>query len=406
MTFADLPCSVGRPGWCGASSAGSARRRHVRSGRGPEQDPRIAAPRMGLTDRAGRWATEQVGRHGRSVSEVADDLACDWHTVDGRRDRATAPPSSTTPTASVTATRSGWTRRCSSVTARSDGSAGRPRSSTSAAGSSSTSSPVVTASSRAPGSPPAPRRGGPGSRWATLDLSASYKSVFDTMLPDAVQVADPFHVVRLANQALDECRRRVQNETLGHRGRKTDPLYRCRRRLVMARERLSVDGHDKLLGLLAAGDPKREVWFAWNAKEVVRQIYDHTDHQLAVDVGRRDRPRLRRRPRCRSRCAASAAPSARWRAPDRRLAPLPRLQRADRGGQQLRQARQARGVRVPPLRPLPDPLTALRRSTQLDPPPHHHTPLKSEAPHWAEIATAARPSASSSASAASSDVSS
>jgi len=116
-----------------------------------------------------------------------------------------------------------------------------------------------------------------------LDLSASYKSVFDTILPDAVKVADPFHVVRLANQALDECRRRVQNDTLGHRGRKTDPLYRCRRRLVMARERLSVDGHDKLLGLLAAGDPKREVWFAWNAKEVVRQIYDHTDHRLAVE---------------------------------------------------------------------------------------------------------------------------
>jgi transposase len=122
-----------------------------------------------------------------------------------------------------------------------------------------------------------------GIAWATLDLSASYRSVFDTMLPDAVQVADPFHVVPLANQALDECRRRVQNETLGHRGRKTDPLYRCRRRLVMVRERLSVDGREKLLGLLAAGDPRRDVWFAWNAKEVVRQIYDHTDHQLAAD---------------------------------------------------------------------------------------------------------------------------
>ena len=73
-----------------------------------------------------------------------------------------------------------------------------------------------------------------------------------------------------------------RNETLGHRGRKSDPLYRCRRRLVMARERLSVDGHERLLGLLSAGDPKREVWFAWNAKKVVRQIYDHTDHQLAV----------------------------------------------------------------------------------------------------------------------------
>jgi transposase len=39
-----------------------------------------------------------------------------------------------------------------------------------------------------------------GIEWATLDLSASYRAVFDTMLPDAVQVADPFHVVKLANQ--------------------------------------------------------------------------------------------------------------------------------------------------------------------------------------------------------------
>jgi hypothetical protein len=62
-------------------------------------------------------------------------------------------------------------------------------------------------------------------RWATLDLSGPYRAVFDVMLPDAVQVADPFHLVRLANQKLDECRRRVQNETIGHRGRKYDPLY-------------------------------------------------------------------------------------------------------------------------------------------------------------------------------------
>jgi transposase len=51
---------------------------------------------------------------------------------------------------------------------------------------------------------------------ATLDLSASYRTVFDTMLPGAAQVADPLHVVRVPNTALDECRRRVQNETLGH----------------------------------------------------------------------------------------------------------------------------------------------------------------------------------------------
>ena len=51
----------------------------------------------------------------------------------------------------------------------------------------------------------------------------------------------------------------------------------------MARERLTVDGHQRLMGLLAAGDPARQVWFAWNAKEVVRQIYDHTNTALAIE---------------------------------------------------------------------------------------------------------------------------
>jgi transposase len=44
-------------------------------------DTRIAAPRMVLTDRAARWATGQVGRLGRSVNEVAEELGCDWHTA-------------------------------------------------------------------------------------------------------------------------------------------------------------------------------------------------------------------------------------------------------------------------------------------------------------------------------------
>jgi len=99
-------------------------------------------------------------------------------------------------------------------------------------------------------------------RWATLDLSASYRSVFDTMLPTAAQVADPFHVVRFANTTVDETRQRVQNETLEHRGRKTDPLYRSRRLLTMAAERISIDGHERLRGILAASDPKGEVRLA------------------------------------------------------------------------------------------------------------------------------------------------
>jgi transposase len=102
------------------------------------------------------------------------------------------------------------------------------------------------------------------------------------MLPDATQVADPFHVVKLANTKLDECRRRVQNATMGHRGRKSDPLYRCRRLLTKADERLDEHGREKLLGLLRAGDPNGEVATAWRAKETVRDLYSHTDAELAL----------------------------------------------------------------------------------------------------------------------------
>lgn len=70
-----------------------------------------------------------------------------------------------------------------------------------------------------------PQRWRDAIRYGVLDLSGPYRKTFTDALPDATQVADPFHVVKLANAKLDECRRRVQNETLGHRGRKYDPLY-------------------------------------------------------------------------------------------------------------------------------------------------------------------------------------
>ena len=78
-------------------------------------------------------------------------------------------------------------------------------------------------------------------------------------------------------------RRRVQHETLGHRGHKDDPLYRSRRLLTKADERLSDRGRAKLLGLLGAGDPRGEVRMAWHAKEFVRSIYDHHDPDLALE---------------------------------------------------------------------------------------------------------------------------
>ncbi|MHB8431274.1 MAG: transposase [Acidimicrobiales bacterium] len=87
----------------------------------------------------------------------------------------------------------------------------------------------------------------------------------------------------MANTKLDECRRRVQNETLGHRGHKADPLYRCRRLLTKAEERLDVKGREKLMGLLRAGDrPHGDVATMWQAKEAVRELYTHGDPDLAL----------------------------------------------------------------------------------------------------------------------------
>ena len=46
-----------------------------------EVDTRIVVGNRGMTDRAARWACEQVDRYGRTVAEVAGDFGWDWHTV-------------------------------------------------------------------------------------------------------------------------------------------------------------------------------------------------------------------------------------------------------------------------------------------------------------------------------------
>ncbi|WP_420835252.1 ISL3 family transposase, partial [Leucobacter chironomi] len=62
-----------------------------------------------------------------------------------------------------------------------------------------------------------------------MDGFTGFKTASKQHLPDAVEVMDPFHVVQLAGDALDRVRQRVQQETLGHRGRRGDPLYAIRK---------------------------------------------------------------------------------------------------------------------------------------------------------------------------------
>jgi transposase len=116
-------------------------------------------------------------------------------------------------------------------------------------------------------------------RWITgikvvaTDLAESFRAGLSPHLDHTRRVADPFHVVRVANRCLDQVRRRVQNETLGHRGRKRDPLYRIRKILLTGNERLDDRGRDRMLLSLRVGDPNDEVAGAWLAKESVRDIY-------------------------------------------------------------------------------------------------------------------------------------
>ncbi|MGH3966992.1 MAG: transposase, partial [Mycobacterium sp.] len=55
---------------------------------------------------------------------------------------------------------------------------------------------------------------------AALDPFRGYANAIRDELPGAIAVLDAFHVVKLGTQVVDEVRRRVQQDTLGHRGLK------------------------------------------------------------------------------------------------------------------------------------------------------------------------------------------
>lgn len=67
-----------------------------------------------------------------------------------------------------------------------------------------------------------------GVEHAALDPFRGYANAIRDELHDAVAVLDAFHVVRLGTAVVDEVHRRVQQQQLGHRGHRDDPLYRIR----------------------------------------------------------------------------------------------------------------------------------------------------------------------------------
>lgn len=112
-----------------------------------------------------------------------------------------------------------------------------------------------------------------GIKVPTLDPFRGYANAIRDELPEAITVVDAFHIVRLGMAMVDDVRRRVQQDTLGHRGRKDDPLFNIRRTLQQGIESLTGKQVARLEKRLEAGDPISEVAIAWHSYQKLRAVY-------------------------------------------------------------------------------------------------------------------------------------
>ena len=243
-------------------------------------------PRASVSTRAAQEACRRVGQAGESVAAVAADLGVGWGTVmravaehgtplvddparlagSWPRSGSTRPPTWPPPPATAPSSRPGWStspaprgpaRLLDVVPGRSG---------------------VVLSSwlrERDPG-------WRAGVRVAALDPFRGYATALRAQLPGAVRVLDAFHVVRLGFDAVDQVRRRVQQETLGHRGRAGDPLYGIRRVLRRGHDRHCDRPGPGCCAAWTSATPTARSPPAWIAAQELRLLYRHTDPARAA----------------------------------------------------------------------------------------------------------------------------
>jgi transposase len=111
-----------------------------------------------------------------------------------------------------------------------------------------------------------------------MDGFTGFKTAAVEAMPDTVTVMDPFHTVRLAGDALDRVRRRVQQDRHGHRGRRGDPLYRARRTLHTGVELLTGRQQARLERLFA-DEAHVAVEATWAVYQRMVAAYRHPDRR-------------------------------------------------------------------------------------------------------------------------------
>jgi transposase len=118
-----------------------------------------------------------------------------------------------------------------------------------------------------------------------MDGFTGFKTAAAEELPDAVAVMDPFHVVRLAGDALDRCRRRVQQDIHGQRGRSGDPLYSARRTLHTG-SGLLTDRQTRRLEKLFSLEEHVEVEATWGIYQRMITAYREPDRTRGRELMR------------------------------------------------------------------------------------------------------------------------
>ena len=101
---------------------------------------------------------------------------------------------------------------------------------------------------------------------------SGFKTAAAEELPEAAAVMDPFNVVALAGDALDQARRRIQRETTGHRGRSGDPLYGARKTPRTGTDLLTLNQGAKLDRAFGS-DEHVEVEATWGVYQKVVAAY-------------------------------------------------------------------------------------------------------------------------------------
>lgn len=105
-----------------------------------------------------------------------------------------------------------------------------------------------------------------------LDGCTGYKTAAAEEVPHARAVMDPLHVVALAGEKIDQCRQRIQQATLGHRGRSGDPLYGIRRVLHTGAGLLTSRQAARLEAVFAC-DAHVEVEVTWGVYQRIVATY-------------------------------------------------------------------------------------------------------------------------------------